>query len=367
MTSMPRNPHIQGLRGIAASLVVIDHTLDVISKHGLLPQWLGQGAHYSIGGLGVYIFFVISGFIMVNISYDDFGRLSKSLSFAKRRIIRVVPTYWIATFVAFALYVMLPLSQHPSFLHLVQSLTFIPYSTDGALDMQPVLGQGWTLNYEMYFYMLFALALLSPRRIGLPALFIVFGLIVAGGSYLKPLADPAPASTVLSFFADPIILLFALGMAIGVLRQNFKAFYVKNPFQIAVALIVLQVALLMLFTVPPRIGFPMCIWTWIFGSIAVAACAFAAPKIRDNWFEKLSEVVGDASYSMYLFHVFFVFALAKLFPITVITAVPYMIIALLGSMLFGIVFFNLVERPTALFFRTFSLISWRVATLQGRA
>ena len=142
---MSRNHHIQALRGIAASLVVLSHALDVIVEHRILPEWF-RPVGFSIGGLGVATFFVISGFIMVTISYDDFGSVSKSLRFAKRRLIRIVPTYWIATLVAFALYQIAPLSRKPSLVELVQSLTFVPYPTEPGLDMQPVLGQGWTLN-----------------------------------------------------------------------------------------------------------------------------------------------------------------------------------------------------------------------------
>jgi peptidoglycan/LPS O-acetylase OafA/YrhL len=164
-----RNYHIQALRGVAASLVVIDHALGPLVEHGILPAWFGP-VSFSIGGLGVYTFFVISGFIMINMSYDDFGHLPKAFSFATRRITRIVPTYWMATLLAFAIYTVLPLSRHPSWLDLFESLTFIPYSTGPTADMEPVLGQGWTLNYEMFFYALFAIALILPRRVGLPGL-----------------------------------------------------------------------------------------------------------------------------------------------------------------------------------------------------
>src|ERR1700747_1307858 len=99
MTRMPRNHHIQALRGFAACLVVIGHAFGPLIERGLLPQWVAVG-RYSLGGLGVYTFFVISGFIMVNMSYHDFGHAAKSISFAERRIIRIVPIYWIATLFA---------------------------------------------------------------------------------------------------------------------------------------------------------------------------------------------------------------------------------------------------------------------------
>ncbi len=344
-----RNHHIQALRGIAASLVVLDHSLGPLIERGFLPQWL-DSVRFSVGGLGVYTFFVISGFIMINMSYNDFGHWSKSVSFAERRIIRIVPTYWIATVVAFAMYMALPLSRHITWLDFVQSLLFIPYSSNPVEDMQPVLAQGWTLNYEAFFYVLFTIALLFPRRIGLPGLFVSFAAIVVAGSWLKSWSDLSPATTISAFLSDPMILLFAVGMAIGVVRKEYPNFYVKYPLQITLALLTVQIALLLIFKVPPRVVFPECIWTWLPGIGAVICCALAAPSPQ-NRFERVSEMLGDASYSTYLFHVFVVFALAKVIPITAITAIPYVLLSLICSTGVGILFFLIIERSMTRYLR----------------
>ena len=232
--------------------------------------------------------------------------------------------------------------------------------------MEPVLGQGWTLNYEMFFYALFTLALLAPRRIGLPGLLLTFIGLVAAGSWIKPFSDVSPATTTQAFLVDPIILLFAVGVLIGVLKQELQGkLAVRYPVQFALALIALQIGLLVIFRVPPRVPFPVCIWTWIPGILAVAVCAWAAPRLQSNQFEAIAEVLGDASYSTYLFHIFVVFALSKMFPITAITAVPYVLITLIASTVAGILFFRLVERSTTSFLH--AMPSWRVAPLQGRA
>jgi exopolysaccharide production protein ExoZ len=339
-----RNHHIQALRGVAASLVVLSHAFGPLTDRGILPTWFTP-VGYSFGGLGVSTFFVISGFIMISTANDDFGHFAKSVSFAVRRIIRIVPTYWIATWLAFAIYTMLPLSKRPTISDLADSLIFIPYSIDPAADMQPVLGQGWTLNYEMFFYALFAAALTIPRRIGLPALFLAFIGIVAGGAWLKPLSDISHPQTILTFFCDPIILLFAAGMAIGVIRRGFPTYHVPYPFHIAMTAIAAQLVVIVVLKVPSRIPFPWTIQAWAPGIVAVAACAFAAPAARRTPFESLSETLGDASYSTYLFHIFIVFALGKLFPITMLLAVPFVVAALVASNVFGIIFFRVIERP----------------------
>ncbi len=272
---------------------------------------------------------------------------------------------------AFALYQVLSLSQHPSFSDLFESLTFIPYSSNPAADMEPVLGQGWTLNYEMFFYALFALALILPRRIGLPGLFVAFAGIVAAGSWVKGFSDTSPATTVPAFLADPLILLFAVGMGIGILKKKLPTLYVKYPFQIAVAFIALQIIILMIFRIPPRVSFPSSIVTWIPGIFAVAACALAAPAPSRGRVVVVSEILGDASYSTYIFHIFFLFALNKVFPISLATAIPYVLTSLIGSTLIGILFYRNVERPMTAFFRKVSLarsaaISNQIL-LQGRS
>jgi exopolysaccharide production protein ExoZ len=341
---MSRNHHLQALRGIAASLVVLSHALDAVVEHRILPEWF-RPVGFSIGGLGVTTFFVISGFIMITISYDDFGSFSKSARFARRRLIRIVPTYWIATFVAFALYQSAALSRNPSVIELVKSLAFVPYPTGPGLDMHPVLGQGWTLNYEMFFYALFAIALILPRRIGLIGVFLALFVAVAGGSLVKPLSDSMPAQTIFTFFSDPIILLFSAGMAIGVLKQHLGGrFVLRYSFWIAVALLGVQILVNIVFRIPSRLPFPEILSIWTVGALAVAACAFAAPASGGR-FEAIAEALGDASYSTYLFHIFLVVALKMVFPITTVTAVFFVVGTLLLSNLFGLVFYWTVERP----------------------
>lgn len=345
-----RNHHIQALRGIAASLVVLSHALEVVVDRNILPEWF-RPVGFSIGGLGVTTFFVISGYIMVTISYDDFGNVRNSLRFAGRRLARIVPTYWIATFIAFALYQIAPLSRNPSAVELFKSLIFIPYPNGHGMDMEPVLGQGWTLNYEMFFYVLFATALVLPRRIGLIAVFLLFGAIVAEGALYKPLSDATPAQTVFTFLADPIILLFAAGMAIGVLKRNLgNRFAVHRPLAIAVSLLAIQILVNIVLRIPSRLPFPEVVSIWIAGAAAVAACAFAAPA-QGGRFETVAEAVGDASYSTYLFHIFLVVALKMVFPITTGTALLFVLLALLLSNLFGLVFYRTIERPISALLR----------------
>ena len=108
------------------------------------------------------IFFVISGFIMV---MTTMRRPITPAAFLQHRIIRVVPTYWILTSVAT---VLLMAGLHilgqggVAPVQLLKSLAFVPDFTAEASMRLPVLFVGWTLNYEMMFYVLFALCLFVP-------------------------------------------------------------------------------------------------------------------------------------------------------------------------------------------------------------
>ena len=90
---------LQTARAIAAWLVVTDHALLELSRNA--PNNPVTHLAWSLGSAGVIVFFVISGFIMVHISWESFGKRAASVDFLRRRLIRIVPLYWLATVTAF--------------------------------------------------------------------------------------------------------------------------------------------------------------------------------------------------------------------------------------------------------------------------
>jgi peptidoglycan/LPS O-acetylase OafA/YrhL len=187
------------LRVIAALGVVYFHTTSVA---GLKLDW-------DVGSRGVDVFFVISGFIIAYIG------TSKPEQFFLRRIIRVVPFYWAATLFVFAMVSVAPNLFHTttaSVPHLLASLAFLPHMAANG-DMVPTLVLGWSLNYEMFFYVWFAISLrISPRW---------SPVICAGALIAVMLAIHASHSDspVMTFYARPIILEFCYGIAVFYLFQ----------------------------------------------------------------------------------------------------------------------------------------------------
>ena len=121
------------------------------------------------GQAGVDIFFVISGFIMWVTTHD---RPTTPLRFMTNRIVRIVPLYWLITLAVAAMAFAVPSLFRGVVLtpeHVIKSLLFIPHYYPGMpTRVWPLLLPGWTLNYEMVFYLVFAIALLLPRRLMIP-------------------------------------------------------------------------------------------------------------------------------------------------------------------------------------------------------
>ena len=121
---------------------------------------------------GVDIFFVISGFIMVYASSRWFGSAQSPRVFLAHRIARIVPLYWATTMLYLAVVLFAPALLNSEYLapgFVISSFLFIPAARPDGL-VQPLYSLGWTLNYEMFFYALFAIAIAFPRRRGVPAL-----------------------------------------------------------------------------------------------------------------------------------------------------------------------------------------------------
>lgn len=205
---------LQAMRAIAAWLVITDHSLLEISHNE--PGNPISHIAWTLGSGGICAFFVISGFIMVHICWESFGRQAAAADFLRRRVIRIVPLYWLATFAALAYHrVSATHGAHAGWSDLACSLAFIPYSGDDG-SWRPILPQGWTLNFEMMFYAVFALGLTLPRQIALLAVGSAFTMFIIVG--------PVLANEAVAYLASPIVLWFLLGMGLAAFWrwQGFK-------------------------------------------------------------------------------------------------------------------------------------------------
>ena len=148
-------PGIQILRGIAALAVVIHHALEESNAVSgrFSPDWLT-----TTGAAGVDIFFVISGFIMLHVSFRDRRPPLRPGQFLLRRVTRIYPLYWLTCLGVLLLFsVGLLQRQHWNLSDVISSFILVP-------SEKRLVGVSWTLVYEMYFYLIFAVTLLLESR-----------------------------------------------------------------------------------------------------------------------------------------------------------------------------------------------------------
>ncbi|WP_421736131.1 acyltransferase family protein [Caulobacter sp.] len=352
---MRRLPHLQALRAIAASLVVADHALTALATRGLVGA-PAQQAGYFLGWAGVAAFLAISGLIMIRTSAHRFGRPGAALDFAWRRIIRIVPLYWLATAVYFIL--KSKLGEHYSVAEILKSLLFWPYANPGDVVMRPIVGQGWTLNLEVFFYALFAISLTMPRRLGLPVILASLPALVLAGLAVRPLVPYADPLTPAAFLTDPIMLFFTCGMLLGLVERTISdRIRFDWPLATAIGALGLSAAAFVILD----LRFPLqIVWQLALGVFCVGAVAAATLTDRDAswWPQKALVVAGDASFSTYLFHPLAITALNMLPVAGLPRAVHvggFVVAALIGGNLLGFLVYRLVERPMTEGLRKFTL------------
>lgn len=291
--------HLQSLRAVAATLVVASHALEYpIRRHDLSPYYYNIA--WLLGWIGVGTFFVISGLIMIRSTYDHFGSIARAGEFIKRRVLRVVPIYWLMA-APFALTV-IARGEALDFSMVLKTMLFIPYLPPGSDVMRPIIGQGWTLNYEMMFYTIFALCLCLRRRQGILLLVGLFVFAASMRVLIWPVVPYIDAKTPLQFWSDPLILLFILGVGIGLLEERGGHWYkVSSPIATSLALYGLATASFFLFDgrFPLQIG-----WQGALAIIAASTVTICTIGVHNtsSQLNRLMEKLGDASYSTYLVH-----------------------------------------------------------------
>lgn len=273
---MVRLSNLQILRAIAALLVLYFH-LGALGYSAIAPL--------AAGNAGVDIFFIISGFIIWATAHD-----AAPGNFAVRRLIRIVPLYWMLTLLLFLAKSLSEGDQIPVS-ELIKSILFIAYENPGRHPpVSPIIAPGWTLNMEMFFYLLFAIGLaLFPRSVA-SWVFGVLVLLFAAGQVLEM------PNIVVEFYTDSVILEFAIGILLAMFAMDTAR---KPPAWLAIAIGLLGIAILL--AEPIRTNFRVLDYGLAAAMIVYASLALeretSAPAMH------LAEYLGDASYAIYLVHV----------------------------------------------------------------
>ena len=179
---MKRSDNLQVLRGVAALLVFALHAMLIEQKVGRGLVLIGPAGW--IGSVAVDLFFALSGFIMISITTGRFQNRPYAARFWLERFFRVYPTYWAVSLPLLVVYLVKPGIVNASQggqVNLLASFMLWPQT------ILPLLSVGWTLVHEMYFYLVFTVAVAVLPERWRAHLLVVWALLVVGlGRGLSP-------------------------------------------------------------------------------------------------------------------------------------------------------------------------------------
>jgi exopolysaccharide production protein ExoZ len=318
---------VQYLRGIAVILVVLHHLCFNNTQ---------------LGPFGVKIFFVISGFVMW---HTTVGADISVMSFWHRRLVRIVPLYWISLSILVAIALSAPQALKTTVItpeNVVKSFLFIPHYHTVQKFIAPILIPGWSLNYEMFFYFIFGITLLVESRAFRAVTIggILWTLVLLG---LSLNLEGATAAT----YTSPDLLLFFDGIILAIIFRSYN-----------VGSVVLGSILICVGVLSIRVSGDFGLFDNFIGlspALIVAGILALEPALRRAP-NLLLHMIGNASYSIYLSHLFFL-RLSELgwrhfvaFGSGEVLEATYVAFAFVFAVAGGIAVHYFIERPILILF-----------------
>ncbi|ELH1124035.1 acyltransferase [Escherichia coli] len=335
---MGRNYSLQALRAIAAVLVVFAHTITQINMASEINGYLGYVLKTieSLGGLGVYIFFIISGYIMSYTTCDKKGGRQEAISFLKKRFLRVYPVYWICLSImtiGWAGGIFLK-SHDYSIYKVIASYLLLPFSDPYSGNINPILSQGWTLMYEIFFYFSFSVLLYLDVK-GLKKVYYLFGFYFC--VYFLGRFNFFPWISLNLFLQKPSFFLFILGMIFFECQDVFRHLFHNYLLR----LFIVVICIFLLFYVfdpncsmkPDFIMYPLS---------ALIFLLFNSCNINN----RTLNLLGDSSYSIYLTHGFIVLLfgnIIKRLDVNYNYALLFSSLPFIFTIMIGVYFYKYVE------------------------
>lgn len=335
--------NIQGLRGVAIFLVIFAHITAIEQKYGhgdgILPDF------FIFGISGVDLFFVISGFVAVTVTRGHFQQPLAAAQFFYNRISRVYPLYWLYSFLVLGIYLYRPELVNASQGHRVHILTSFLLLPQGLL---PLLNVGWALIHIMYFYCIFTLLLLAaePR---LPKLMAVWTLAVVIGNLMWRYGIPAAPTATLRLITHPLTLEFIGGCIVAKLIYSDIRSYGFAVLLLGVASLFAGMSIYYSSSpgTVPREWLRVGVFGFPYVLIVYGAVALEMNSVRI--FSRFFSFIGDASYSIYLSHVFVISAIGRAWNVVPthgrVDNIVMVLLVLVGVTAFGWASYRFFEIP----------------------
>lgn len=317
---------IQYLRFIACIMVVVLHITKKISLNSG-----GEDGYFYLGASGVDIFFVISGFIMAYISNK---KESNGLVFIKSRIVRIYPIYAITLIPYILIFIAAPelVNSHGQPPSILKSITLIPFISGSYVNMV-----SWTLSFEFYFYIIFAVSLFISKKAIETSSIIILSLLLIGVLFDITLIKSA------------IVIEFLIGMWIFKILNGRE---VKKSIAIAIIMLGLILISTSSNTEVGGTGFDRVVYYGIPSTIIFIG--FLLINQTTHEIKSLS-LLGAASYSIYLTHIITINAIYFLFKkITNPSDFYWFVVAIatLSSVVVGLLAYKLIEVPSSKLIRS---------------
>ncbi len=295
-------------RAFAAILVVLLHLGNTMAldKYFAIKEF---AIPFSFGG-GVEFFFVLSGFIIFHVHKKDINQPDKIFSYIKKRLTRIYPTYWIIFICVFLLALSSTVLRNTvphDLWTLVKSLLLIPQDTlthNPWGTGTPVIGVAWTLQYEMLFYLFFALLIVNKWLGILSGTLLLFSSIY--------FSNNPSTSFPISFISNDYSFLFVMGMMVSLSLSTKKPILEKPIFYLSFGLIIFM------FTVIDYLYNSNILAdkrTLSYG-IASSFIILGLIQFENRGFiiggQQFIQILGNASYALYLMHYPIISILCKL-------------------------------------------------------
>nr|WP_286675510.1 acyltransferase [Rhizobium sp. CSW-27] len=319
------------MRAFAAFLVLFAHADNVLklANVNLYDGW--------IGGIGVDIFFTISGYIMFSVMDGKPAGAASAWQFAVRRVGRIVPIYWLVTLAVLAAWwltgadLFSNLAQSDPGERLVASLLFF--------DRLPIVAVGWTLCFEMVFYALASLSLLAIRSqagrlLGISTVLLLFVIL----RDRLELTDFYPG--------EPTVISFVLGGVIWMLLDRLGSRH--SP---VAGLLLLAAAVAGMAGLSGNHELNHGAPSWIVVSALFVLGTLLCEPLARRVAWRLPVMLGDASYSLYLVHLYVVYLAGQLafevlhLPSTRLVGILFIVFNLIACSVLSMGLYRHVERP----------------------
>lgn len=291
---------VQLLRAIAAVVVVLYHLQLAVVENLHPPSTPLETYLFSFGAVGVHMFFVISGLVMVITTY---GKPFSTYRFLRRRVLRIYPIYWICAAIYVAASTLIGHDYNLSLSQLVGALLLLPP------DAHRIIGPAWTLAYEMYFYIAFALAMTmsvvwrSLSQFGaMIALGMAFLCAIALGLLLSP-TDPT-----FELVTNSLLLEFLGGIAIGLMLAKGWL-----PLRLGGAIVAASIALYGVSLIVGKNAAPTVLTLGAPSFLLVVGVVCVEKKHGASALLRRISTYGDSSYALYLIHMILIALLVELF------------------------------------------------------